>query len=76
MGFADRITGAFRIEKDKPAQIHIQLRPGIRPDAVSLSGIFSGGHLLFSAENIRLWDYDQFPYGKTIDYERKFRYLA
>ena len=76
MGFADRITGAFRIEKDKPAQIHIQLRPGIRPDAVSLSGIFSGDHLLFSTGEIRLWDYDQFPYGKTIDYERKFRYLA
>lgn len=74
--FADNITGAFRIDSDKPDVLHIQLRRKIKPEYIAAVDLYAGDHVVFSAENIRLWTYEAFPYGKTIDYERKFTYLT
>lgn len=74
--FADRITGAFRMDRDNPDQVHIQLRRGQNPESFDTPSLSCGDNILIKAENITLWDYDAFPYGKTIDYERKFRYLG
>ena len=73
--FADRITGAFRIDRDNPSVLHIQIRRGEKPEEVDTPAISSGDIILIPTENIQLWDYDAFPYGKSIDYERKFTYL-
>jgi len=74
--FADQITGAFRMDKDAPDKLHIQLRRGIKPDEVQPNNLFCGDKIIMKAKNIRLWTYEDFPYGKSIDYERKFTYLA
>ena len=73
--FADRITGAFRMDRDHPDRLHIQLRRGQRPETIDTPALSSGDRVLIPADNITLWDYDAFPFGKTIDYERKFSYL-
>jgi len=74
--FADQITGAFRIERNNPDDLHVQLRRGIKTSDVPAIDIFSGDKIVVKAQNVRLWDYESFPYGKSIDYERKFTYLA
>lgn len=73
--FADRITGAFRLNRGNPDKLHIQLRRGVNTENITHTLISNEGNVLIPAENIQLWDYDSFPYGKTIDYERKFNYL-
>ncbi len=74
--FADRITGAFRMDRDNPDRLHIQIRRGEKADDIEKPDISGEDGVLIRAENIQLWDYDAFPYGKTIDYERKFNYLG
>jgi len=74
--FANRITGAFRLDRDHPDILHIQLRIGEKSTDLKTPNMTIGKKILIPAENIQLWDYEAFPYGKTLDYERKFTYLA
>ncbi|BCB26567.1 hypothetical protein SKTS_14530 [Sulfurimicrobium lacus] len=74
---ADRLTGAFRLEYEEGQMvIHVQLRRGIQ-DADDLqerlAAEFPGS---VSFEQVRVWSYEQFPYGMTLDYERKFNYYS
>jgi len=78
--FADRISGAFRLNKTEPDRLHnrlhIQLRWGEVAANITAPDICCHDNILIPSENVRLWDYDAFPYGKAIDYERKFSYLG
>jgi phenylacetate-CoA ligase len=72
---AQKLTGAFRVEcTDASKIVHVQLRRGLQagpllPERLAAAFPFS----VIPAE-VRLWQYDQFPFGMTLDYERKFNY--
>lgn len=72
---AIRLTGAFRLEHaEAKVQIHVQLRRGFQAEdglQARLAAKFPGNIL---PEQVSLWAYEQFPYGMTLDYERKFNY--
>lgn len=72
---AKKLTGAFRLEyPDGRVLCHVQLRRGFEPDDAmqqQLAASFPGS---IAPEQVRCWCYDQFPYGMTLDYERKFNY--
>lgn len=74
--FADHISGAFRVEAEAPDRLHIQLRRGTSPADMPPQDLSMGSHILYAAEKITLWEYNSFPYGQSLDYERKFTYLA
>lgn len=74
---ADALTGAFRLEtKHGQARLHVQLRPrqGRTSELERLARAELSGVATPMAD-ITLWPYAQFPFGMTLDYERKFRYL-
>jgi phenylacetate-CoA ligase len=75
---ADRLTGAFRITATETGFVivHVQLVRGVESDlsfdtrvrdALGISPVH--GHVVVSP-------YDAFPYGLTLDYERKFAYYT
>jgi len=73
---AIKLTGAFRVEYENNSPlVHIQLRRGydIGNGEIQqrLAAAFPGS---ISPEKLTFWIYEQFPYGMTIDYERKFTY--
>lgn len=75
---AIELTGAFRLEYEAGnLLVHIQLRRGSLADIDNmrerLAAVLPG---TTPAEQLRIWAYDQFPYGATLDYERKFTYYA
>lgn len=71
------LTGAFRLEHQGGLiLIHVQLRRGFQAtDGLRerLAAEFPGTIL---PEQVCIWAYEQFPYGMTLDYERKFNYYA
>jgi phenylacetate-CoA ligase len=71
------LTGAFRLEfQGGLLMIHIQLRRGFQAkDSLRerLAAEFPGTIL---PEQVCIWAYELFPYGMTLDYERKFNYYA
>jgi len=72
---AHNISGAFRIRQDEQDKIHIQLKRGADTSKVIAPTLSYQGQQIFAPDQIKLWSYDNFPFGKTIDYERKFSYL-
>ncbi len=74
---AREISGAIRVNRDRDNfSVDIQLaenRNLSSAGAKKLSGQMPG-HL--KNEQIRIWAYDKFPYGGTLDYQRKFNYLG
>lgn len=74
--FAHKITGAFRVNHNEPDVLHIQLRRDIQKTTLNVPDVSVSGHILFASCKVHLWNYDEFPYGQSIDYERKFTYLA
>ena len=74
---ARRLTGATRlIFSGERFTMHVQLIPGEKP-----TGAFERDLLSKLAEDARpsrlvLWPYAQFPFGLSLDYERKFTYHA
>ncbi len=74
---ARRLSGAFRLQWDgEAATLHVQLRPQAPATsdlAARLAEVMPGGLV---PERIRLWPYRQFPFGMTLDHERKFSYVA
>ncbi|MCP3661396.1 MAG: hypothetical protein GY696_02700 [Gammaproteobacteria bacterium] len=71
---ADSLTGAFRLNQsdDNRWAIHIQLgrdKQLTTADQQRLQTIMPSPEI-----DVVLWNYEQFPYGMTLDYERKFTY--
>lgn len=74
---ADALTGAFRLETEHgQARLHVQLRPQLARtselERLARDELASGP---MTMTDITLWPYAEFPFGMTLDYERKFRYL-
>ena len=74
-GVADVLTGAMRVQfDDGTAVVHVQLVPG-EGDAAASQVASRLRDLLPPAtgpQDVRVWRYDAFPFGMTLDYERKF----
>jgi len=73
-GVADRLSGAFRLTPSPAGvRVHVQLARGASSDASfeealrTVLGMNRGGEVVVSA-------YGEFPYGMSLDYERKFTY--
>jgi phenylacetate-CoA ligase len=75
-GVADVVTGAFRLEtEDERVTMHIQLRKNqAEPHASLISGALP--EELRAHVDIKFWAYLDFPFGLTLDYERKFSYAG
>jgi phenylacetate-CoA ligase len=74
---AIKLTGAFRLEyTDGRMQIHVQLRRGFEEDENLRSRLAAGFPGTVRPEQVCIWPYLKFPFGMTLDYERKFNYYA
>lgn len=77
---ADLLTGAFRLEfAGGERLIHIQLRRGPDLDARQVEDMRERLGAALPAQprpdQVRPWRYEEFPFGMTLDYERKFTYF-
>jgi phenylacetate-CoA ligase len=80
---ADALSGAFRIEPAEPAdagyRISVQLTADSQRDpqviAQSLEGLIPPSPQ-GRADQIEVFRHADFPFGRTLDYERKFDYLG
>jgi phenylacetate-CoA ligase len=74
---AIKLTGAFRVEyPEGKILVHVQLRRGFEEDndlRSRLAAEFPGTVL---PEQVQVWPYMKFPFGMTLDYERKFSYYV
>jgi phenylacetate-CoA ligase len=74
---ADSLSGAFRLEAgEEGRRVHVQLRQGAAEPAdlsARLHRLLPGE---LEAEGLVIWPFEDFPFGMTLDYERKFDYLA
>ena len=72
-GVASRLTGAVRLTfVHAEATMHVQLVPGAIDDgriAGTLREVLPAGS---RPAGIEVWPYERFPFGMTLDYERKF----
>jgi phenylacetate-CoA ligase len=75
---ADRLSGAFRMERDaRGYRLHIQLCPGgagLESELLDRLESCVPSPPTGIPDRIKIWDYDEFPFGRTLDYERKFNY--
>jgi phenylacetate-CoA ligase len=66
---ADRLTGAVRlIVEGRQITMHVQLVPGAEPT----DDIAARLRARLGDTGVVVWPYAQFPFGMTLDYERKF----
>lgn len=77
---ADHLTGAIRIEHDGAGyRIHLQLRQGWQGAENEIAGrvarVLPPG-TKEPPDRIEAWRYSDFPFGMTLDYERKFSYYS
>jgi phenylacetate-coenzyme A ligase PaaK-like adenylate-forming protein len=74
---ARRVTGAFRVELDGDrCTMHVQLTPASAPHASIEHGVLRALPARVRPSRLVLWPYTQFPFGMTLDYERKFVHYA
>jgi phenylacetate-CoA ligase len=70
---ARRVTGATRLFfRDGDLTMHVQLARGQAADAGLEPQIAQTLPSPVRPSRVRLWAYEQFPFGMTLDYERKF----
>lgn len=74
---AREVTGAFRvIASENGCTMHVQLvPPGVATESLErrlLQAIPERAR----PDNLALWPYSRFPFGMTVDYERKFAYYV
>jgi phenylacetate-CoA ligase len=70
---AHRLTGAFRlIFSGDRSTMHVQLRASEIPHASLEEGILHAVAQRLRPLRLKLWPYADFPFGMTLDYERKF----
>lgn len=74
---AIRLTGAFRLEyAEERLLVHVQLRRGFQTESDLLKRLATALPGVVLPEQVHIWPYEQFPYGVTLDYERKFNYFV
>lgn len=73
---ARHLTGAFRLTMDaeKPI-INVQLCRGYDPDDTFYQQLAVCLAPMMKVDQVVLWRYNEFPFGMTLDYERKFSYV-
>jgi phenylacetate-CoA ligase len=70
---ARRLTGAFRVEFDGDrCTMHVQLARANSPHVSIEEGILRALPPRLRPSRLVLWPFTQFPFGMTLDYERKF----
>jgi phenylacetate-CoA ligase len=70
---ARRLTGAFRVVFDgRICTMHVQLTPSNTPHPSIEEGILRAVPARVRPSRLVLWPYAEFPFGMTLDYERKF----
>ncbi len=74
---ARRLTGAFRVTfAGETATMHVQLGPEHAATTSLAQGILQAIPAHLRPDRIVLWLYHQFPFGMSLDYERKFTYYV
>ena len=74
---ARRLSGAFRLEFDGDrCTMHVQLTPPNTPHVSIEEAILRALPPRLRPSRLVLWPYHQFPFGMTLDYERKFVHFA
>ena len=74
---ARRLTGAFRVTfAGETATMHVQLEPAQTPTTSLEQGILQAIPAHLRPDRVVLWLYNQFPFGMSLDYERKFTYYV
>jgi phenylacetate-CoA ligase len=69
------LTGAVRVVcRGGECTMHVQLVPGAGPSSQLQQAIHRGLPAHLDRSRVVLWPYTRFPYGMTLDYERKFSY--
>jgi phenylacetate-CoA ligase len=72
---AANITGAFRIQfEGQICTMHVQLAAAAAPIDRLAQRIIAALPAPLQSVRLVLWPYDRFPFGMTLDYERKFSY--
>jgi phenylacetate-CoA ligase len=76
-GVAANLTGALRlIFSGKEFSMHVQLtRTGVL-DSYLRQGILQAIPPVIQPRHLIVWPYDKYPYGMSLDYERKFSYYV
>lgn len=70
---ADRLTGAMRMSFDEPAGVlHVQLVPGCDDERGVADALREVLPAAARPGRTAIWRYEAFPFGMTLDYERKF----
>jgi phenylacetate-CoA ligase len=70
---ADQLTGAVRLTVDGAAMtMHVQLVPGAQGNAGIAAALRQALPAGTRPAAIEVWPYERFPFGMTLDYERKF----
>ncbi|MGH9309251.1 MAG: hypothetical protein ACRD1U_07750, partial [Vicinamibacterales bacterium] len=73
---ATHVTGAFRVEfSGEACTLHVQLAGSEIPPSLE-PGIVAALPPAARPSRVIFWPYGRFPFGMTLDYERKFTYYA
>ena len=74
---ARHVTGATRlIFTGDRFTMHVQLVRGLRPATAMEAGLLEEIPGSVRPSRLRLWEYGQFPFGMSLDYERKFQHYV
>ena len=74
---ARHCTGATRlIFTGERFTMHVQLVRGLKPNLAVEQGLLREIPDEVSPSRLRLWEYAQFPFGMSLDYERKFQHYV
>jgi phenylacetate-CoA ligase len=74
---AKAVSGAFRvIATEKDCTMHVQLVPSYTANASLERRLLHAIPASVRPDNLVLWTYGSFPFGMTVDYERKFAYYV
>jgi phenylacetate-CoA ligase len=74
---ADALTGAMRLTFDAAqCTMHVQLAPDAVPAPDLERGLLESVPHPFRPARVVVWPYRQFPFGMTLDYQRKFVYYS
>lgn len=75
---ADRVTGAFRVSQLESGFViaHVQLVRGVESDACFEDRLRAALGIRPGAGEVIVSRYEDFPYGMSLDYERKFAYYV
>jgi phenylacetate-CoA ligase len=74
---ARQLTGAFRLVfSERAFTLHVQLQSSQEADASLEAGLLKTIPAALRPDRVVLWDYSWFPFGMSLDYERKFTHYV